>query len=80
MRKIILKEEADGVIRKIEDKDVKCWNRVFCVPKAGGKWRKVLDCRALNEVLVQESFKMLDVKEIGRVIQEGDWATSLDIE
>ncbi|KAA6387792.1 MAG: hypothetical protein EZS28_016685 [Streblomastix strix] len=49
-------------------------------PKAGGKWRKVLDCRLLNRVSQPVHFTMENVSSVMESIQLGDFATQLDIE
>jgi ribonuclease HI len=76
--KLLAEEIEEGTVREVKEEDVKWLNPTFLVPKAGGKWRKILDCRRLNEEMRDRHFKMesaLDVLEIARA---GDWATSLD--
>jgi hypothetical protein len=54
-------------------------NPVFIVPKKGGKWRRVVDCRMVNGQQVLTHFRM-DGPEVVEVIAlPGLWATSLDI-
>jgi hypothetical protein len=37
-----------GIVREAREEEILHWNPTYTVPKAGGKWRKVLDCRELN--------------------------------
>jgi ribonuclease HI len=53
-------------------------NPTFLVPKKGGKFRKVVDCRLLNEHLRDKTFKMEGIDVVREMIEPGDWATSLD--
>jgi ribonuclease HI len=68
------------VVREIREEEVKWANPTFLVPKAKtGKFRKILDCRALNQELKTTHFKMDSPESVRTLIQEGDWATSLDV-
>ena len=53
--------------------------RLFCVPKASGGWRPVLDLSALNKFLLDVHFRMETPASIRDSIQEGDWAASIDL-
>ncbi|KAA6360262.1 MAG: hypothetical protein EZS28_044211, partial [Streblomastix strix] len=44
-----------------------------------GKWRKILDCQIFDRQIQVESFKMEGVREIKDLLQQGDYATSLDL-
>jgi hypothetical protein len=54
-------------------------NVVFMVPKKGGKWRKVVDCRTVSGQQVLIHFRMDGPEVVQVVALSGDWATSLDI-
>ncbi|KAA6398824.1 MAG: hypothetical protein EZS28_005653, partial [Streblomastix strix] len=79
LRNIIFQELKDGVIRVAKSGEVRFLSPVHVVPKKGGKWRKILDCRELNRQLRIESFKMDGIQQIKQLITEKDFATSLDL-
>jgi hypothetical protein len=37
-----------GIVKEVKKEEILHLNPTITVPKAGGKWRKVLDCRRLN--------------------------------
>ncbi|KAH7816007.1 uncharacterized protein MONOS_10345 [Monocercomonoides exilis] len=49
------------------------------VRKKNGKWRKILDCRALNEDVHGKHFKMDSQETVVELLEENDWMTTLDI-
>ncbi|KAA6367346.1 MAG: putative Transposon Ty3-G Gag-Pol polyprotein [Streblomastix strix] len=49
------------------------------IKKANGKWRKILDAKALNKQIADFHFKMHDQIEVKQTIRLGDWSTSLDL-
>ncbi|KAA6353732.1 MAG: putative Transposon Ty3-I Gag-Pol polyprotein, partial [Streblomastix strix] len=49
------------------------------IKKANGKWRKILDTKALNKQIADFHFKMHDSIEVKQTIRPGDWGTSLDL-
>lgn len=55
------------------------YSRLFCVPKASGSWRPVLDLSPLNGYLKEVHFRMETAQSIRVSIQEGDWSTSIDL-
>lgn len=55
------------------------YGRLFCVPKASGGWRPVLDLSQLNRFLQKVHFRMETPLSIREAIQEGDWAASIDL-
>jgi ribonuclease HI len=78
--KLLEEEIREGVVKEIEEAEVRWVNPTFLVPKARtGSYRKILDCRTLNEELCLVHFKMESPETVRALIQEGDWATSLDI-
>ncbi|KAA6396971.1 MAG: hypothetical protein EZS28_007505 [Streblomastix strix] len=46
---------------------------------ANGKWRNILDAKALNKEITDFHFKMHDSNEVKQTIRFGDWDTSLDL-
>ena len=55
------------------------YGRLFCVPKASGGWRPVLDLSRLNKYLVQIPFRMETAASIRESIRQDDWAVSIDL-
>ena len=55
------------------------YGRLFCVPKASGGYRPVLDLSPLNVFLKKIHFRMETVSSIRAAIRPGDWATSIDL-
>ncbi|KAA6367789.1 MAG: hypothetical protein EZS28_036684, partial [Streblomastix strix] len=49
------------------------------IKKANGKWRKILDVKALNKLSTEFHFQMHDSIEMKQTIRLGDWSTSLDL-
>ncbi|KAA6359612.1 MAG: hypothetical protein EZS28_044862 [Streblomastix strix] len=47
--------------------------------KKGDKWRKILDCRRLQEEIVKIQFKMKGVRKVIESMQGGEFATTLDL-
>ena len=59
--------------------EVGFFSRVFLVPKKSGGFRLVIDLSALNEWLAPVTFTMHTLKVVKETVQEGMWATSLDL-
>jgi len=55
------------------------YGHLFCVPKATGGWRPVLDLSPLNVFLRKIRFKMETASSIREAIRPRDWATSVDL-
>jgi hypothetical protein len=78
--RMILEEEIrEGVVVQVPHHYVKWWNSTFLVPKKGGEYRKVLNCKRLNRLMQPVHFKMEDVKSVKEILREGDYAVSVDI-
>ncbi|KAA6368480.1 MAG: hypothetical protein EZS28_035993, partial [Streblomastix strix] len=69
----------DHVIENVSDIQVLFYNPIFFVLKKKGKWLKILDCRIFNILIQVESFKTEGAREIKDLLQQGDYATSLDL-
>ncbi|KAH7831114.1 putative reverse transcriptase [Monocercomonoides exilis] len=67
------------ILRQLKKAEVKCLSNLFFILKKNGKYRQVLDCRPLNAALKNTHFKMEDQRTVEKLLQEGDFATSLDI-
>ena len=52
---------------------------LFLVPKKEGKFRPVLNLKALNSFLTTEHFKMEGMHTVRDLLQQGDWMTRLDL-
>jgi ribonuclease HI len=68
----------EGIVAKVPRSEVAYLNPTFLVPKRGGKFRKILDCRGLNAELRDVHFRMEGVEVAQALMRQGDWATSLD--
>ena len=55
------------------------YSRLFTVPKKNGQWRPVLDLSPLNRFIRPIKFKMDTIQEIRWALEEGDWASSVDL-
>jgi ribonuclease HI len=75
---LLSEELSEGVVREVQLQEAKWLNPTFLVPKAGGKYRKILDCRRLNEEIRDRHFKMEGAQDVLQLARPGDWATSLD--
>jgi hypothetical protein len=51
----------------------------FCIPKASGGWRPVLNLSPLNVFLRKIPFKMETASSIREAVRPRDWATSVDL-
>ena len=82
----ILDQEISALISKEAIEEISSrplspgfYGRLFCVPKASGGFRPVLDLSPLNVFLKKIHFRMETVSSIRESIRPGDWATSLDL-
>ncbi|KAH7825037.1 putative Reverse transcriptase (RNA-dependent DNA polymerase) [Monocercomonoides exilis] len=76
----LLEEELkEGVMKPIQESEVKWFNPTFMVIKINGKRRKIPDCRALNEEVQGKHFKMDSQETVVELLEENDWMTTLDI-
>ena len=55
------------------------YSRLFNVPKKDGSLRPVINLKPLNRFITAPKFKMASVSTVAKLIQEGDWATSIDL-
>jgi hypothetical protein len=75
-----LQQEIDeDVIVQVRKEDCKFISATFLVPKRGGEWRKVIDCREVNKYIKDQTFIMEDHRTARTLIERGDYATSIDI-
>ena len=54
-------------------------NNVFLVPKSEGKWRLILNLKALNQFIIYEHFKMEDIRCVKDLLNRGDYMCKLDL-
>jgi hypothetical protein len=78
-RDLLTEELEQGIVRRIPENEVAWSNPTFIIRKKTGEGRKILDCSILNDYLQDRTFKMEDVRTITQLVEEGDWATSLDL-
>jgi hypothetical protein len=55
------------------------YSRIFEVPKKDGTMRPVINLKPLNRFVSVPKFRMASVSTVGRMIQDGDWAASIDL-
>lgn len=67
------------VIRKIEASQVLAQHPIFLIPKKDGRARLIYDCRRLNKFIRQIKFKMEDHRTLKELLQEKDYAVTLDL-
>ncbi|KAA6396402.1 MAG: putative Transposon Tf2-6 polyprotein [Streblomastix strix] len=79
MKQMIREELHLGIIKQIEDKNVQLWNPVHIIPKPDGSLRRITDSRTLNKELVTSKFKMEDIQSLLTLVEQEDWACSIDI-
>jgi hypothetical protein len=78
--KLLAEELSEGIVREIPEEEVRWVTPTFLVPKPQtGKYRKILDCRILNEEVLPVHFKMESPDTVRSLLRKGDWATSLDV-
>ena len=75
VRDMLVKE----AIEPIYPGDPAFYNRLFLVPKPGGKWRPVLDVSRLNKFVVKTRFSMETPQTVQDSLRRGDWMISLDM-
>jgi hypothetical protein len=79
LQRILEEELKEGIIRPIRHDQIAFLNPSFVVPKSGGKWRRVMDCRMLNAEMEDIHFRMDGPEVVQGIALPGDWATSLDL-
>ena len=52
---------------------------IFLIPKKTGDLRPVINLRSLNRYLKKQHFKMDSLNSVLNLVQQGDWAISLDL-
>ena len=55
------------------------YSTIFLVPKKTGDLRPVINLRSLNRYLKKQHFKMDSLNSVLNLVQQGDWAISLDL-
>jgi ribonuclease HI len=78
-----LKDEKDNILARVEERYVKWTCPAWVIPKkkAEGQpvtYRRVQDCRQINDLLDEAPFKMEDGSVVMNLARPGLWATSLD--
>ncbi len=70
-----------GAIEEVPQLEVEqgFFSRYFLVPKRDGGLRPILDLRRLNFSLYKGKFKMLTMRNIMSLVQEGDWFVTIDL-
>ncbi|KAA6399142.1 MAG: hypothetical protein EZS28_005339, partial [Streblomastix strix] len=64
----------------IETDNIRIFNPTFLVPKPGGKQRKILDCRNINQLTTLLKFKIEGIEFIKQILEPSDFTTTLDLQ
>ncbi|KAJ1080319.1 hypothetical protein NDU88_000538 [Pleurodeles waltl] len=56
------------------------YSRFFLIRKKTGDWRPILDLCSLNKYLKKQSFRMISLQDVLRLLNRGDFMTSLDLQ
>jgi len=56
------------------------YSRLFVVPKPNGKWRPIIDLKALNQYIKVPKFRMESLQSIWESLVPGSYAFSLDLQ
>ena len=68
-----------GAISPISPSDDQFCSRVFCVKKANGKDRMIIDLSRLNRQILKVHFKMENLDTIKALLAPGDYMASIDL-
>ena len=68
-----------GAIQASTAKEVGFISNIFLVPKSEGKWRLILNLKALNQFVIHEHFKMEDIRCVEDLLNEGEFMCKLDL-
>ena len=79
LREEVLSLLRKGAVEELLSPSPGFYGRLFCVPKASGGWRPVLDLSALNQFLQVMPFRMETASSIREAVRPGDWGASLDL-
>ncbi|KAA6374338.1 MAG: putative Transposon Tf2-6 polyprotein, partial [Streblomastix strix] len=79
LRQSLEEDLKENIIKITNPKEIIHFNRVFTIPKKDGSLRRVIDCRAVNNLTEPIHFKMDHLSRILESVYPGDWFTSLDI-
>jgi hypothetical protein len=72
-------ELKEGIIAEATIDQCASISPTFLVPKKGGEWRKILDCRRLNVFIMKEGFQMEDNRTVAMLLERDHWTVSIDI-
>jgi hypothetical protein len=75
---LLAEELRDGLVQGVTEQQVPWLSPTFLHPKPDGRYRKFLNCAALNEEMLAPHFKMETAEDVLRLARPGDWGTSLD--
>ncbi|KAA6373630.1 MAG: hypothetical protein EZS28_030841 [Streblomastix strix] len=73
-------EIIEGIVKERRIEEINRFSTSYMVPKAGNKWRKILDCSRLNRATADQHFQMEDVITVRQTIKQGNYVTQLDLE
>ena len=79
----IISKEIDSLLEKgaiCQTTDGKGFtSNIFLVPKTEGKWKLILNLKALNQFVTHEHFKKEDIRCVKDLINQGDHMCKLDL-
>ena len=73
---VLLRKRA---IERVKDHPRLCLSPVFVVPKRSGKFRMILNLKAINRYIRPVHFRMETLATILPMLRPGDWAVSIDL-
>ncbi|KAA6387873.1 MAG: hypothetical protein EZS28_016598, partial [Streblomastix strix] len=69
-----------GIVSEVKQSSIVHYNPSYTIRKRGGMWRKILDCRKLNQFTKISHFRMDNVTQVMQLMKKGDFATTLDVQ
>ncbi|KAA6399380.1 MAG: hypothetical protein EZS28_005100 [Streblomastix strix] len=76
-RNQLMKQIQDGIV--IETDNIRIFNPTSLVPTPGGKQRKILDCRYINQLTTLPKFRMDGIEFKKQILEPSYFATTLDL-
>ncbi|KAA6378865.1 MAG: putative reverse transcriptase [Streblomastix strix] len=79
MIQLIQEEVEEGTLQEYQDADVYFYNLIFVAMKSSGGYRKIMDCRTINNYAQPKHFKVEDNRTVKEILSVGDWGIKLDL-
>ena len=55
------------------------YSKMFCVSKANGSWRPIINLRPMNRFVQKEKFKMETMQNVRELLRPGLWGATIDL-